>query len=350
YYYYRSYIMFFTAVIFAVCFYVSLKEGIVLSNLFKKILVINFILFVIALIALHFPALKREFWYLKAISPGASRFPRLKLFTYEASYYSLLLAPVALYFYLKLLLFKTNYAVIIFLMITLPLLFSMSFGVIACILITISFLICIKAKLFLRKRSVVRFFIFSIGAILIMVLWLFKNDPGNPIFFRIGNIFTGKDTSFRGRTYESFILALKILKEKSLWFGAGLGQVKVIGVSVFKQYYGYLPPVVRIPNTLSDTMATYGIVGLVIRMFLTIFFFFKLKVWRNYYQLAVFIFMFIYQFTGSFMTNEVEYVAWILAFVPVFREFDRKALNLPAKVNVKTSKKQVSVFELNSVK
>lgn len=343
-YYYRSYIMFFTAVVFAVCFYVSLKEGIALGSIFKKILVINFILFCIALLALHFPASKRMFWYLKPISPGAIRFPRLKLFTYEASYYSLLIAPVALYFYLKLLLFKTKHAAIIFLMATLTLVFSMSFGVIACLLITIFLMVCIKAKLFLHKKSVIYFFLISIGLIMIVALLLFKEDPGNPIFFRIRNIFTGRDTSFRGRTYESFILALKILKEKSLLFGAGLGQVKVIGVSVFKQYYGYLPPVVRIPNTLSDTMATYGITGLVIRLFLTLFLFFKLRVWRNYYQLALFIFMFIYQFTGSFMTNVVEYVAWVLAFTPAFREFDRKAFISSAKLYIKPLRKESSVL------
>lgn len=119
------------------------------------------------------------------------------------------------------------------------------------------------------------------------------------------------------------------MKEKSILFGVGLGQVKIVGVNVFKQYYGYLPPVVRIPNTLGDTMATYGIAGLGIRMFFTIFLFFRLKIWRNYYQLGMFIFMFIYQFTGSFMTNIAEYVIWVLAYTPAFREFDKNKLMGP---------------------
>lgn len=350
YYYYRSYIMFFTAVVFAVCFYVSIKENYPLDTIFRKILIVNFILFVMALGALGSPAFEKTFWYLKQISPGAASFPRLKLFTYEASYYSLLFAPVAVYFYLRLLLFKTRHAFLLLLMVTLPLLFSMSYGVIACIGMTLLSLICLRSKLFLRKKSVQHFLLFGILITVIGLVTLLKADPGNPLFFRIQNIFTGRDTSFRGRTYESFILAMKILKEKSILFGVGLGQVKIIGVPVFKQYYGYLAPIVRIPNTLSDTMATYGIVGLAIRIFFTIFFFFKCKVWKNYYQLAMFIFMFTYQFTGSFMTNVVEYVIWVLAFTPSFKEFDRENFLTRWTVYFRQSEKDPVYIELNPIK
>lgn len=343
-YYYRSYIMFFTAVVFAVSFYVSLKEGYALSPVFKKILILNFGLFCLALLALHFPELIKAFWYLKPITPGVNSFPRLKLFTYEASYYSLLLAPVAIYFYLRLCLFKTKKPALLFLMVTLPLFFSLSFGVIACIGLTLFILICLRAKLFLRKKSVVYFLLISALLALAVVIAILKMDPHNPLFFRIHNIFTGRDTSFRGRTYESFILALKIMKEKSILFGVGLGQVKIVGVSVFKQYYGYLPPVVRIPNTLGDTMATYGIAGLGIRMFFTIFLFFRLKIWRNYYQLGMFIFMFIYQFTGSFMTNIAEYIIWVLAYTPAFREFDKNKLIEPVIKKYKQPLENINAF------
>lgn len=350
YYYYRSYVMFFTAVTFAVCFYVSLKEGLRLGYIFKKILIINFILFGLALLTFPSHEARKLFWYLIEFTPGVHHFPRLKLLTYEPSYYSLLFAPVALYFYLRLMLFHVRHAAVIFVMVTLPLLFSMSFGIIACIMLTVGILICLKAGLFLRKKSVIRLFLTILIISLITALILLRKDPGNPLFFRLKNIFTGKDTSFRGRTYESVILTLKILKEKSLWFGAGLGQVKLIGIPVFKAYYGYLPPVVRIPNTLSDTMATYGIVGLIIRLFITILLFFKVKVWKNYYQLAVFIFIFVYQFTGSFMTNIVEYAAWVLAFTPAFREFDKISLNYFVSTEITPPKKVIHDAELNPVK
>ncbi len=46
------------------------------------------------------------------------------------------------------------------------------------------------------------------------------------------------------------------------------------------------------------------------------------KVWRNYYRLLLFVFVFIYQFTGSFITNIAEYVIWIMVFTTVFKEYD----------------------------
>jgi hypothetical protein len=48
-------------------------------------------------------------------------------------------------------------------------------------------------------------------------------------------------------------------------------------------------------------------------------------VWTNYYRLLLFLFVFIYQFTGSFITNVAEYVIWILAFTNTFHQFDVKA-------------------------
>jgi hypothetical protein len=36
----------------------------------------------------------------------------------------------------------------------------------------------------------------------------------------------------------------------------------------------------------------------------------------------LFIFIFVYQFTGSFITNLAEYVIWILAFTNAFPQFD----------------------------
>lgn len=325
-YYLRSYIMLFTSVVFAICLYVFLKKQHNMDLLFRQILVLNFLFMLVALLLLPIPQLKGIFWYLKEFSPGAGTIPRLKMLTYEASYYSLMLVPVAIYFYLRLLLLKNKRPWFIFMMVTLPLLLSLSLGVIGGILLTFLCLFCYNIRIFLYKRSVIRFILLGIAVIILCSLGLFIFDPGNPLFDRISNIFSGEDTSFRGRTYESFILAWKIAKQKSVFFGCGPGQAKIVGISVFQNYYGYLPPVVRIPNTLSDTLATYGLIGLFIRLTFTVYLFFKTKVTRNYYQLALFIFMFIYQFTGSFMTNIVEYVIWILAFTPVFKEFDRKII------------------------
>lgn len=344
-YYFRSYIMLFTAVVFGITFYVFLKKKEDMDFIFRKILLLNFIFMLLALLILPIPSVKAVFWYLKEFSPGVENIPRLKLLTYEASYYSLLFVPIAIYFYLRLCLLENKRPWFIFIMVTGPLLLSLSFGVIAGLILTFICLFTYNPILFLHRKATIRFIACGTALVLVCLAGLLIFDPHNPLFGRVRNIFTGKDTSFRGRTYEAFILAWKIVKEKNIFFGCGPGQVKIVGVEVFQNYYGYLPPVVRIPNTLADTMATYGLVGLFARLALSIYLFFKAKVAHNYYQLALFIFIFIYQFTGSFLTNIVEYVIWILAFTPVFKSFDRKVIfeNIyPIKQRIFTTKEYLA--------
>jgi hypothetical protein len=67
----------------------------------------------------------------------------------------------------------------------------------------------------------------ALGVFLLAILVIFF--PDNPLFVRIGNIFSGTDSSGRGRTFEAFILADKMLAEKSYMWGIGLGQVKIMG-------------------------------------------------------------------------------------------------------------------------
>ena len=143
---------------------------------------------------------------------------------------------------------------------------------------------------------------------------------------RIGNIFEGTDTSAKGRTTEAFQLAYAIAKLKSIFWGVGLGQTKIIGGDVIRSFYNYsveLRPRVSILNAVGDTLSTFGILGVIIRLFIEIYLFFKTKVLSNYYRTLLFFYIFIYQFTGSFLTNVAEYVIWALAFCNCFPEFDK---------------------------
>jgi hypothetical protein len=91
--------------------------------------------------------------------------------------------------------------------------------------------------------------------------------------------------------------------------------------------------VITIPNAVAETWTLFGIAGLMLRFIAEISLFFSRKVWCNYYRLILFVFIFIYQFTGSFVTNLAEYVIWILAFTEVFPQFDvirRKPATGPA--------------------
>ncbi|MNE38946.1 hypothetical protein D3C80_1328650 [compost metagenome] len=166
-----------------------------------------------------------------------------------------------------------------------------------------------------------------IASVLLIILaaGLYIFYPQNALFLRLHNIWAGKDTSARGRTYEAFTIAWEVAKMKSLYWGTGPGQLKSLGRDYIIQYYHYahIPQTVRIPNAVAETLSIYGIAGLIIRFAVILFLFLRTRVWNNYYRLSLFIFMFIYQFTGSFISNTAEYMIWAIAFCPgILRAFE----------------------------
>jgi len=101
-----------------------------------------------------------------------------------------------------------------------------------------------------------------------------------------------------------------------------------MGADIIREYYLYYTNAkTAIPNAVAETIAVFGWVGVAVRIFLQFFFFYHTKVWRNYYRLILFLFIFVYQFTGSFLTNLAEYVIWILAFTNIFDQFNIKEQN-----------------------
>jgi len=329
-YYLISSVLFFTVFIFALSFYQFLKVCVSLRSIFRKILIINFILVIIACVLFFIPSLRNIFWITSSVSYGLEKLPRLKMLTYEPSYYSTLLVPIAIYYYLKMLFLKLSNAGLIAIMITLPLLLSFSMGILLGIPLALAILLSLNLKLFFINKKIFQyiFLIIFLAVILILLLLLFY--PDNALFIRIHNLFEGKDSSFRGRTFDSYKLAWEVASQKSILFGVGLGQVKVLGLELWKTFYQYNFSIneVAIPCAFSETLAVFGIVGIVLRIGIQIFFFFRTKVYTNYYRLALFIFIFIYQFTGSYIYNLAEYVIWILAFSPVFVEFNKRKLTI----------------------
>jgi hypothetical protein len=323
--YMRSFILFITVGIFCLWFIGFCAKVRSLEKIFIYILYINTLLIPVALLALKFDILKEYFWYLVPISPGIPMIPRLKMFTYEASYYSLLLVPVAFYAIWNYLSFRKRINTIHVVLVLVLLGLSFSLGVIAGIVM--SFLLCILFNIgsLLANKRVITIAVLSFLVLVATVIILFNFFPDNPLVVRIKNIPSGRDTSARGRTYEAFDLAYRIAKQKSLWFGVGLGQIKEIGRTIIIQYYYYtaMPETVRIPNAIAETFAIYGITGITIKFILIFFFFFKTRVYDNYYRMSLFLFIFIYQFTGSFLFNVAEYVIWILAFSPVLPQFNK---------------------------
>lgn len=294
-----------------------------LDHIFRKILYINSILVIVALVFLPFGSLRDIFWNSIPITPSVPGFPRLKLLAYEPSHYALLLSPVFLFFILKMITKKPKHLLLTAVAVGLPLLLSLSFGVIGGLLIAVAVgLVAYVTQLTLYTRKVLfyTFLFFVVAIVIILLAW-----PENPVALRIENIVAGKDTSAKGRLVDSFMFSWDLARNYNLWFGVGPGQIKILAhdfiISYYK-YYGTHTEVVRIPNSIGEMLATYGINGFTIKLFAEIFFFFKLKIYRNLYNLSLFIFIFIYQFSGSFLTNVAEIGIWVIAFKSRFKYFE----------------------------
>jgi hypothetical protein len=88
----------FTAVyIFGQAFYTFLVNCHNKENIFRKLLLINFIVCLIA-IPLYFTPWDSVLWMKNALTEGVKDFKRLQLLTYEASFYAMLFTPLFFYF------------------------------------------------------------------------------------------------------------------------------------------------------------------------------------------------------------------------------------------------------------
>jgi len=322
--YMKSFILLQCAAIFILNAYAVINNGADLQRLFKVLGSFNLVLMGISIVFLFIPALRHWTWWELAISEGIAVFPRLKMFTYEASYYSLLIVPVFCYYFLRKVLLNGNWG-LAFVGFIIGLMLSFSLGVLGGLLLSIFLLYAFNLNE-LRKTINLNYVGLSVVVLLAITVVAFKFYPDNPLFHRISNISKGRDTSARGRTFDSFEIAWDLAKMNNKWLGIGLGQLKLIGRNYIIQYYSYNNMVgdVRIPNAVAETLNIYGITGIVVRFSIIIYLFIKTRVWQNYYRLLLFIFVFIYQFTGSFLFNIVEYMIWVLAFSPsVFPQFNR---------------------------
>src|SRR6185369_11029562 len=295
------------------------------EKIFKRLLLINFTLCLVSIV-LYFTPWNDLVWIQQELTEGVEDFRRLRLFTYEASYYATLFVPLFCFYFLQYI-FRRNsiQGWLLLPMIFVPLILSFSFGVMAALLLSGLLTFIFYFRSLVKKQRVFNGLIFFSGlsvALSSVVYFFFQN---NFFVLRLVNIFSGRDSSGKGRTSDAFFLANKLLEKKDEYWGVGFGQIKIIGEDVIRHYYMYGENfVATIPNAVAETYTILGWTGVSLRMMLEIFFFFQTRVWANYYRLWLFLFIFVFQFAGSFITNVAEYVIWILAFTNVFAQFDVK--------------------------
>ncbi|MFZ4520515.1 MAG: hypothetical protein ACOYNC_02350 [Bacteroidales bacterium] len=294
-----------------------------LHDLFKAILIINVLLTAAALLILPFSAIRGWLWYTVPLSAGIETFPRLNLLTYEPSYYSLIMFPVFLYFLYRVLFEKEKHPLLIALACMIPLILSLSFGVIGTAVIAFAFTLVV----FRKHLPAMYHRVFFYGGLMMLVILAgtIITWSGNPIILRLENILQGKDTSAMGRLVYSFMFAKELAMQHSLLFGIGPGQIKILAHDLIVnhyQYQGAIAETVRIPNAMAEMLATYGIYGFALKLFIEIWFFIRCRIYANIFAFTLFMFLFIYQFTGSFIVNVAELGAWALIFSVRFPGFE----------------------------
>lgn len=295
------------------------------DDIFRILTYFNAIFTFFALISLMSGVLFSVFWYTVPFTSGYDVIPRLKLFHLEASHYSFAIMPLFFYYFWKFLNEWGWKNLFLLASLSVSLILSFSLGILSVIGITLLLVICFRFfSLIKYPKTRISLFIFG-GIISVISLCLFVIFPDNPLLFRIQNLFLGNDTSGRGRTYEAFEIGWLVLQDKNPFFGIGLGQFKLVGRDVLIYYYRYMntPEVVRLPNAMAETLVATGILGALAKLVFQGILFVKKRVFSNLFQLSLFIALFLYQFTGSYLFNAMEYVLWIMVFVPKLSEFDQ---------------------------
>src|SRR5262249_39637806 len=145
----------------------------------------------------------------------------------------MLLIPVAVYYLLKALKNELPNRAAYCAMVMIPLLLSLSFGVI--LGMTLSFLLLLVFRG--GMKGVVWRALGWVVAALVVLVAAAALFPDNVVIRRVANILAGRDSSFRGRTFDSFVLSLDIVRKKSLFWGTGFGQFKLLGLDRFREYY-----------------------------------------------------------------------------------------------------------------
>ncbi|RLD62619.1 MAG: hypothetical protein DRI95_12865 [Bacteroidetes bacterium] len=298
-----------------------------LEEVFEFVLFVNFVLVIFILIGLYFVPDNSVFWYIKRITHGVSIFPRLMLMSYEPSHYALLLTPVYLFFILKILTGQAKYNRLLIIGVGLPLFLTLSFGVVGAIIIAIAFVLVV----YFRKLPIItkRIVLFGFPFLFAVTLILWQAWPNNVVFVRLENVFLGTDTSTNGRIKYAFSIANDFVLHYKAWFGIGPGQIKILFNDLIANFYhseSLYEGVWRIPNSMAELLATYGYYGIILKFGFEVYFFIRLKIYQNLYSLSLFIFIFIYQFTGSFIVNIAELGIWAMVFQSKFTDFNIEKL------------------------
>lgn len=293
----------------------------------------GFVLFLMAAVMLLFSA-EEVLWSVHDfVGDGTHQLFRFKGLAYEPSHFAFCLAPLAIFAVFSWTHSSKQQRLHLIIMVLIPIIFTVSFGFFTAFILSLGLSVVLAYLIFRHyNKKLLYSMLIGLGAIVISCAAV------DSVQKRVTLIVEGKDTSINGRTTEAFTLAYRCAKEKSVWFGIGPGQIKIVGEKIIRPFYqekdfeGYTKenwPKLSIPNNMAETLAIYGILGVLFKVLIQISLFVKFKLYGNYFNLTLFLFTFIYQFMGSFINSTAELILWIFALAPMFTEFQIKQPSKP---------------------
>lgn len=314
--YFKSILLHTSVFILVIGFYNKLKKNpIDVVSAIELLAVLNLIAVFFSLLVIKIPFFSDVIWRDNFLI--GSHVQQLRMLVYEPSYYSFLLVPLFFYFFNSVLNRRTLKNVILFCGIILALFLSRSLGVVATIILAVIF--TFLRFDFLKKKKNMYWLLIALITSFLSVIFVLIFFPENILVVRIFNFIEGKDLSGSARVFDPWILGIEIISSKSYIFGIGWGQIKILGHDLIYDYYNYYytHPTARIPNAAGEVFVMFGFLGLFFRLFIQIYLYKVTGVKKSRFRSFLFWFIFIYQFTGSFTSNLVEYVVWVLAFTRI---------------------------------
>jgi hypothetical protein len=311
-YYLRSLCLMWTVYVTVYALAWALLNTRAIERLFGQLIVLHFWVGVFALAIAPTP-LRPLLWHDDStVIAGTSHLMRLSLLTTEPSVCAELMLPLVVFAAVRLLQDNKRRSLIYLMMISLPFLLTQSFGGIFMALAAIGVSLAVSYRRILLRPKNLAISLGMMGAFAALVL------VPSPISQRVLQVMSGGDSSTNSRTIFSFLTAYTVASSKSIWWGVGFGQGKLVDVSDLN--IGFTVGI--IPNAVAGTFAELGIVGVVVRFAVEFFLFARTRVYRNSFRLAMFMVAFATQLTGSHIMDVQQYLMWCLAFLPIFPWLD----------------------------
>ena len=319
--YLRSLFLLWTVYIAVYAFCWALTRSTTIERLFDQLIILNLFVAFLALVIRPTP-LWPLLWSDSGNVAGTTHLLRMNLqSTTEPWAYGQLMLPLLVFAAYRVFMYGGTRNVLYLAMIVFPFLLCQSFGGISLSVAAIIVMILADIKRFLgRVQSWIFLLCSAIAAVPLIIV-------SNPISRRVGQVLTGSDDSTQLRAFFAYPAAWTIAASKSLWWGVGIGQMKLLNLPLLGHGIEN-----TLPNATAQTLAEWGLIGVTVKLSIEFYLLFRTRTYSNSFRLAMFIVAFFSQLTGSYNDDVQSYLLWFFAFYPAF-----------SKVNSDTQSRLVTV-------